>query len=266
MAWYLREVPKDELTIAGLCDGASSFERELKKVKSDLAAKDQWYPYDTLGNVFHLRSLLPAQYSELGSMTAGLPVADFGAADGDLAFFLASRGLNVDIVDWGPTNWNGLRGARLLAQRLQLPVSIFEVDLDTQFTLPRERYGLALFLGILYHLQNPFYALRTLAERTSYCLLSTRVARVVGRRSTSIADLPLAYLLDPDESNNDSTNYWIFSPAGLRRICARAGWTVLNELFVGRTKGDSNPSSPNRDERAYLLLSSKAHVSGEHNA
>jgi tRNA (mo5U34)-methyltransferase len=213
-----------------------------------------WYPYDILANVVHLDGMLTGENRDLEQLAQNLPVADIGAADGDLAFVLEDvGGWQVDIVDTASTNMNGLRGAAALRDGLDSRVTIHDVDLDRQFTLPRERYGLVLLLGILYHLQNPFYVLRELASLSSHCLLSTKVARFAGPLQTSLSDLPVAYLVAPHETNNDPTNYWIFSPLGLERLVQRAGWTVVERLNVGNTT-DSDPSSPEKDERMFLLL------------
>jgi hypothetical protein len=164
-------------------------------------------------------------------------------------------GWEMDLIDNAPTNQNGLRGARALRDHLGSRVRIEDIDLDSQFQLPRERYGLVLLLGILYHLQNPFYVLRELSRRTEYCLLSTRVARFAGESRTPLAELPVAYLVGPSETNNDATNYWMFSPSGLEQLVDRAGWSVLERLSVGDVAA-SDPSSPEHDERMLLLLRS----------
>jgi hypothetical protein len=217
-----------------------------------------WYPYNILGNLAHVDAMLSGANRDLARFAQNLPVADIGAADGDLAFVLEDlAGWDIDIVDTAATNMNGLRGARALRDHLSSKVSIYDVDLDEQFRLPRERYGLVFLLGILYHLQNPFYALRQLAERASYCLLSTKVARVAGPDRTPIAELPVGYLVGPRETNNDPTNYWILSPVGLERLVERAGWTILERTNVGDTV-DSDPSAPEHDERMFLLLHSAA--------
>ena len=83
------------------------------------------------------------------------------------------------------------------------------------------------------------------------------MARYAGAGRTPIADLPVAYLVGPEETNNDATNYWMFSPAGLERIVARAGWTVLERMSVGDVVA-SDPSSPEHDERVFLLLRTRA--------
>jgi tRNA (mo5U34)-methyltransferase len=215
-----------------------------------------WYPYDILSNLLHLSQMLSGAHRDLDGLVQGLPVADIGAADGDLAFVLEdTAGWEIDIIDTAATNMNGLQGARALCDQLGSKVQIYDIDLDRQFTLPRERYGLIFLLGILYHLQNPYYVLRELALRSSYCLLSTRVARFAGPERTSIGDIPVGYLLAPDETNNDATNYWIFSPSVLERLVRRAGWEVLERINVGNTI-DSDPSTPTNDERMFLLLGS----------
>lgn len=243
--------------LTDLVAAATAFRPELDAIKKSLAEPEHWYPYDTLSNFSVLDRLLSPQHRDLRRLAGGEPVADIGAADGDLAFLLARHGFIVDILDWGPTNWNHLSGARLLADYFDLGVMVHEIDLDAQFSLPRVEYGLAFFLGILYHLQNPFYVLSQLSRRVRHLLLSTRIARVTADGSLSLADAPVAYLVSPAELNDDPTNYWIFSPMGLRRIFDRTGWRVLDEVFVGYTVGDSDPSSMERDERGFYLLASR---------
>jgi tRNA (mo5U34)-methyltransferase len=228
----------------------------LKTARAEIGAGFPWYPYEILGNVFHLDKMLSAGNRDLDRLAEGLPVADIGAADGDLSFALEDvAGWRLDIVDTAATNMNGLEGARALRDHLGSRVQIYDMDLDRRFTLPRDRYGLVFLLGTLYHLQNPYYMMHELAAHASHCLLSTRVARFAGPERVPIASLPVGYLVAPDETNNDATNYWIFSPAGVERLVQRAGWTVLDRLNVGDTV-TSDPSGPENDERMFLLLAS----------
>jgi len=238
-------------------EGALSFRDHLRKIKLTLAAETEWYPYDILANFIHLEQLLQGENASLLSDVKGWTIADIGAADGDTAFFMESLGAeHVDIIDYPPTNWNGVRGAAMMQKELSSRVEIHHVDLDSQFTLPRERYSLVFFLGILYHLKNPFYALEALAKASEYCLVSTRITRFAADRTTDISRIPVAYLVDPHETNNDATNFWIFSDAGLRRIIARSGWELKAFLAVGNTT-NSDPASWEGDERAFCLLQSR---------
>jgi hypothetical protein len=248
------------MAIDDLCRESREFERLLTATKRELAPADiPWYPYGTLTNFVHLDRLLTGRNRELLTLIGEHPVADVGGADGDMCFFLERKGVrDVDMIDFGPTNYNSLRGARWLRDRLRSNVAIHEVDLDAYFTWPRSDYGMVFFLGVLYHLKNPYYVLESLAHVTRYCLLSTRVARLGADRKTRMKDQALAYLLAPGEANNDPTNYWIFSEVGLRRLLQRTGWVLLDYLSVGDTRS-SDPVSAAGDERAFALLHSSRH-------
>jgi hypothetical protein len=87
-------------------------------------------------------------------------------------------------------------------------------------------FGLTIFLGTLYHLKNPFFVLETLARRTRYCVMSTRLARFDDQRDPELQRLAVAYLVDEHELNLDRTNFWLFTEEGLRRTLKRCGWHV----------------------------------------
>lgn len=242
---------------ATLLAEAARFTDELDGIKRLIDKDFPWYPYRTLGNFKTLQRIFDA-HPLFALAGTGRRILDIGGADGDLAFFLERLGCPATILDHAPTNYNGLRGARLLRRHLGSRLEIHDVDLDTQFHLPPGKYDLIFFLGILYHLKNPFYALESLAKVTRHMLISTRVAKLspAGR---SMRDLPVAYLLHPTESNNDPTNFWIFTEPGLLRLCDRAGWNVLMHYSLGEKK-KSDPARNDRDERLFALLESRAMV------
>jgi 2-polyprenyl-3-methyl-5-hydroxy-6-metoxy-1,4-benzoquinol methylase len=242
----------------------ADWQRESESFRARLHALKQqnepdgftWYGYDSLHNLGLLETLLQEDLPRVLERNRTQPMLDIGAADGDMAFFLEAQGFDVDILDYAPTNWNHLRGAKQLKNLLDSQVRIHEVNLDSYFELPGTQYGLVLFLGILYHLKNPFYVLEVLAHRARELVLSTRVARVYKQNAaTSMQAVPCAYLLAPDECNNDSTNYWIFTESGLRRLLERTGWSVEKFITVGDTVS-SNPSDTDHDERAFVLAKS----------
>lgn len=233
---------------------ALAFIKRVEILKQGASPPDStWYGYDIMGNVWHLENLLDGKLGDVLENAHG-PIADIGCADGDLGFFLESEGREVDLVDWPATNWNGMRGVRTLHGLLDSAASIAETDLDAYFELPRERYGLAFMLGILYHLKNPYFVLEKLASRCERIVISTRVASQTAQ-GVKLDGEPVAYLVDPAECNNDSTNYWIFSQPGLKRLVTRCGWEIEAWKTVGCTTG-SEPAHPDRDERAFALLRS----------
>lgn len=232
--------------------GKNAFEEKLRGQKASLPAVP-WYPYGTLNNFDHISPLIVPEMAEL--FTRRQRIADVGAADGDLSFYLETFGFRCDLIDYAPTNFNLLAGARALKRLRKSRIKIREVDLDAQFRLSG-RYDLIFFLGILYHLKNPFYALERLARHSRYAFLSTRVARRFQADGPIMAESSAAYLLSQTESNNDSTNYWIFTEAGLRRILDRTGWDVVAWHVLGAE--DSNPQAEDRDQRVFCAIRSRA--------
>ncbi len=237
---------------------AMTAERDLWEIKLAHRPKSFWYPYHTLQNVGVLERLLADAGLDLMQLCRGPhgKIADIGAADGDLGFLLEKIGLSVDLIDNEPTNFNRLEGARILKGALDSTVTIQTVDLDSQFTLFGEKYDAIFLLGLLYHLKNPFFVLEKLAAIARYCFLSTRIARQTDN-GQQISQEPMAYLLAPQECNNDSTNFWIFSEEGLKRLINRTGWSLLSYLSIGVT-ANSTPADPERDERAFCLLRSES--------
>jgi hypothetical protein len=112
-----------------------------------------------------------------------------------------------------------------------------------------------LLFGVLYHLKNPFYVLEALSKRARYCLLSTRIARFTPDHKTDLREIPVAYLLGDRETNDDPTNYWIFSRAGLIQLFQRTGWRVC-DFATARAAETSDPVHAESDERAFCLLES----------
>jgi len=141
----------------------------------------------------------------------------------------------VVAVDHPAYNHNGMRGIRALKAALGSAVEIHELDADRPFTLPHDTYDLVFFLGILYHLRNPFYVLEELARRTTHCFLNTRVARRFPDGSAMPANVALAYLLAEEELNQDNSNYFIFSEPGLRVMLDRAHWRIRDYVSLGDT-------------------------------
>ena len=232
------------------------FHETLARAKARIGPVDfPWYPYDTLANLNHLEQLLG---EELGSfLHRACPsrrVLDVGCGDGDLAFYLESLGYEVVAIDHPTHNHNGMQGVRAMRAALGSRMDLHEVDLDRQFRLPHDSYDAALFLGVLYHLRNPFFALEELAKRVTHCLVSTRVAQRFPDGGEMPHGVALAYLLQELELNADDSNYFIFSEPGLRVMLDRTWWQVRQWSHAGNAPG-SDPIA--RDGRVFCQLESR---------
>jgi len=186
-----------------------------------------WYPFDSIGNITHLEALLPKGVDSVLELAGDEPVADIGAGDGDIAFLLESLGCDVTAIDWPGTNANQMCGLRLLHRELESSVTIREIEIDDQFRLDGDRFGLVLALGLLYHLKNPFYFLEKLGFHARYGIFSTAILP-----KGKTAD-PVAYLSGDREFHNDPTNFWFFSESGILRLLDRCGWDVRATRITG---------------------------------
>ncbi|MEO8051685.1 MAG: methyltransferase domain-containing protein [Acidobacteriota bacterium] len=239
-----------------ILDRRFPFSKRLAEAKQEpLPSQLSWYPYDSMASIDHITPFLQRHFVEFDRAFRAGPVIDFGCGDGDIPLFFASLGCTVAAADNPPSNHNWMAGLRAVSERLNLPVPIYELDADYATELPGAPYGLAFSLGVLYHLKNPYLALETLANHSRYCVLSTRVADLT-KAGLPIKDEALAYLLDHRETNDDPTNQWIFSPAGLDRLVKRSGWRIIDQLTRGCTQA-SNPIDLDKDARKFMFMRSR---------
>jgi tRNA (mo5U34)-methyltransferase len=241
------------MTIGELERAAAAFRGRMAGVKRALGPQGfEWYRYDSLANVAHLEGLLTGENRTLPEGR----VLDIGCADGELAFFLESMGCEVTAVDYPASNHNHMAGVRRLKEALGSRVEILAMDVDSQFVLPRKDYGLALILGAIYHIKNPFYLLETVSKCARYAVMSTRLARRIPGLAGDARGVSLAYLLGADELNADDSNFWIFTEAGFRQMLRRTNWHVRDYMTVGDQVA-SDPVSLDRDERVFCFAESR---------
>jgi hypothetical protein len=218
------------------------FEQRILDIKRRVFPEPfDWYRFDSFANLTQFEKLIQGGLQSLVEAAGDEPVADIGVADGDLAFLFESLGCAVTAIDWPGTNANQMRGLEVLRRELGSRVRILEIDLDDQFRLDGERFGLVLALGLIYHLKNPFYFAEKLAMHSRRAVFSTRI---LPRGTTSDA---IARLTASREFEDDPTNFWFFSEAGLERLLDRAGW----EITAKNVTGDGV------DDRCFCLAESR---------
>lgn len=248
--------PAQAIGIFKVARRAVQFKQRIEALQSQLGQTAfGWYPNDSLGSFETFDTILTGKFRSLLDDPGDRCILDIGSADGHLAFFLESLGFRVKAIDHPETNYNRMCGIRQLKETLGSRIEIISQDIDSQFELPEGQFDIAFFLGILYHLKNPYYVLDLLSHRARFCFLSTRVTRFTPG-GMEIRSTPLAYLVDSDELNLDATNFWIFSEAGLKRLLRRTGWEICNYGTTGDTQ-TSNPRTEENDERAFCLLRSR---------
>ena len=130
-----------------------------------------------------------------------------------------------------------MRGAVLLKEQLGSRVSIYTTSISTssfvfEGTL-RARPTDGDPVSPAESLLRSAAWLRRAARGVASLARASRGWRAPGE-STS-RRLPVGYLVGPTKLNDDPTNYWVFTPAGLERLVRRAGWEIVSTLNVGDT-------------------------------
>jgi tRNA (mo5U34)-methyltransferase len=122
----------------------------------------------------------------------------------------------------------GRRGFDLARDALESRVEPVVGDFMSMDLEPLGRFDVVLFLGVLYHLTEPFTALRRLRAVTrGLAVIETQAIQVSGHRGE-----PLLRFLAGDELNRDHTNWAELSEPALRAMCRASGFRRV-ETRVG---------------------------------
>jgi len=186
---------------------------------------------------------------------AGLTVLDVGAWDGYYTFMAegagASRVVALDHYAWSidyrkateytkrqylagepirafhtvPELWDpvGLPGKRAFDVAARALGSRAEVVVADFMTMDLEELGafdVVLFLGVIYHLEEPLRALRRLRR-------VTRRFAVIETEAVSLPDRPLWEFVGNAQLNNDPSIWWVPTLAGLCAMCTAAGFSTV---------------------------------------
>src|SRR5687768_7042217 len=173
---------------------------------------------------------------DLPASLAGKHVLDIGAWDGFFSFEAerrsAARVVASDYYAWHGTGWGTGQGkAAFQLARETLASRVEDLDIDVMDFSP-ERVGLfdvVLFLGVLYHLPNPFLALERVASVTRGLLILETVVDMVG------VSRPAAAFYPDRELNDDPTNWWGPNHAAVAGMLRSAGFVRVDVITPPRS-------------------------------
>ena len=200
-----------------------------------VAEIDYWYQTMYLGHgllvdgnrdTFALLRLL-----RLPESLAGKTVLDVGSAEGFFSFECEARGAErVIALDHSQYRERHpaiglLRG--LFGSRIELLVGdVTQLDLSPA--------DVTLFLGVLYHLQDPFLALRRLRQATREVMyLESHVVNLSLPKIEPFGEdePPIALFYERDELAGDASNWWGPNLSCLRRMLRAAGFERVEILY-----------------------------------
>jgi tRNA (mo5U34)-methyltransferase len=181
------------------------------------------------------RSARKLRTLRLPDSLAGRTVLDVGAWDGFFSFEAERRGAaRVVAVDpfcwrapaWGPDGWGTQQGFALARRALGSRVEDADVDLEELGRLGT--FDVVLFLGVLYHLPDPWPVLKRVAAATGGLLvLETHVDLLDVRR-------PAAAFYPGAELAGDPSNWWGPNVALLEAKLRAAGFGRLDVVHRER--------------------------------
>jgi tRNA (mo5U34)-methyltransferase len=128
---------------------------------------------------------------------------------------------------WDPVRLPGRAGFDYARGRLASRVEPVVGDFMTMDLAKLGRFDIVLFLGVLYHLKDPFLALRRLREVTR----TLAVIETVSVALPAWADEKLWLFLETTELDHDASNWWAPTPAGLTALCRAAGFRDVHLVF-----------------------------------
>ena len=136
----------------------------------------------------------------------GKSVIDIGAWDGAFSFEAKRRGagrvLATDYFCWTGPGWGKKLNFDLAKQALGLDVEDMVIDVPD---ISREQVGefdVVLFLGVLYHLKNPFAGLEGVSNITKELLV------IDTETALDTLDRPAMAFFPGSELGQDPTNWW----------------------------------------------------------
>jgi len=140
---------------------------------------------------------------------------------------------------WQPGTLPGKAGFDTAHALLGSRVEQVVADFRTVDLVSLGSFDVVLFLGVLYHLENPFAALRRLAVLTrEVAIIETASIAVPGREHEALWEY-----YGGNELANDSSNWWAPSLTGLRSMCLAAGFRHV-EMTAGGGPATSSPDGP----------------------
>lgn len=186
-------------------------------------------------------------YEKLGfpENLTGKRVLDIGCADGYLSFLAEKRGASeVVAVDYRlPTASGFAVAAEILNSKVKHVVA-------NVYDLSPKKYGtfdFVIFVGVLYHLRNPLLALdrvRSMSKPNTRVLIESHVADaeltskmsglgLSNEQTRSLVSLPIWNFYYSDSLNNDASNKWAPTLAGLYHICNEAQLQPIKHIGFG---------------------------------
>lgn len=178
------------------------------------------------GGDYMERELAALQLPDLRDRT----VLDIGAWDGYYAFAAerlgAARVVALDHYVWEQERFGSGRGFELARDALGSRVEKCHRDFSHDHLSDLGTFDVVLFLGVLYHLEDPLRGLRRLRALTAGTAVIESDAIMLSDRE----DSALVEFFPGAERLDDPTNWWAPNLAALHGLCHAAGFSEVRTI------------------------------------
>lgn len=206
----------------------------------------QWFHSFDLGHGETIEGIkaLDILYEEadaiLGHDLAGKSVLDIGAWDGFFSFEAERRGaahvVATDHFCWSGEGWGTKQGFDYVHARRNSSVEAVDVDVPALPTLGLGQFDLVLFLGVFYHLKDPYTGLEAAAAMCRDHLVIETVTALPREKQ------PAMRLLASGEINGDPTNFWAPNLPALDLMLRTFGFSRIE--FMPSPVSERHPLNP----------------------
>jgi tRNA (mo5U34)-methyltransferase len=142
-----------------------------------------------------------------------------------------SRAFHTIPEVWDPIGLPGKRGFDLAYRARNSRAEVVVDDFMTMDLRSLGTFDVVLFLGVIYHLEEPLHALRRLREVTGgVAVIESEAVWLAGRSRR-----PLWQFVNAAHTHDDPTLWWIPTAEGLQAMCAAAGFSRA-EMVAGPPK------------------------------
>ncbi len=148
---------------------------------------------------------------------------------------------------WQPGALPGKAGFDTAHALLRSNVEHVIADFQTVDPVSLGSFDVVLFLGVLYHLENPMAAMRKLSLLTrELAVIETASIAVPGREREALWEY-----YGQNELAHDSSNWWAPSLAGLTSMCLATGFRRV-QMTGGGSAPAASPNSPTQRQRLIV--------------
>jgi len=204
---------------------------DAQTLRAEAEAIRWWHPIDLGGGLVTPGiDVTPARLAEIRMPEdlSGLSVLDIGAWDGFFSFEAERRGatrvLATDSFCWDGGGWGTKKGFELARRALGSRVEDKRIEVLDLSPGTVGVFDLVLFLGVLYHMKHPLFALERVASVTAgQLIMQTQVDMLaVGR--------PALAFYPGTELNGDPTNWFAPNPPALKAMLETVGFRKVEIL------------------------------------